>query len=399
MPWCAGLRAHGLSLRRTVHLRGVPPGRDHRRRHPPTDVLRAHGGRCCGHSCGGAVGRPSDLQQDDGRSVALPRVGRHCGARGAAWCVTRVGSRRRRRSRLAPLDPIHEQLPDPRQPQPRGRSSRDACGTPLLERTMALVDARRGWSNRWRCQDTERPRDRSGDCLPGVASRHEPQVRPAGAAIGTCSAQQGCCSVSSSCRRSGNSHDHSWPSALRLIRASRKRSPRTCSFGRPPPSFSGSARVSRATVIRRSRISARPWSSPAVSALLVYRQFDDEKWGVAAATTLLLVVGSPALILVVQFVVGEAIPSPARYGGSLLSPMAAVTAAAFDTRRRGFGLAAFGSFVSRSHRRRQPASLTHSTAIPIPNRDAPRVHGRTARRARVHRFSGLPSGFPSTRTS
>jgi hypothetical protein len=78
---------------------------------------------------------------------------------------------------------------------------------------------------------------------------------------------------------------------------------------------------------------------------LVYRRFDDEKWGVAAATTLLLVVGSPALILIVQFVVGEAIPSPARYGGSLLSPMAAVTAAAFDTRRRGLGLATFGSFA------------------------------------------------------
>ncbi len=76
---------------------------------------------------------------------------------------------------------------------------------------------------------------------------------------------------------------------------------------------------------------------------LLYRSARSETWGAAAATTVLLVVGSPVLVLLLQVVMGEVIPSPSRYGGSLLTPMAAVTAAAFASRPRSLALGAFGT--------------------------------------------------------
>jgi hypothetical protein len=78
---------------------------------------------------------------------------------------------------------------------------------------------------------------------------------------------------------------------------------------------------------------------------LVYRRHTDQVWGVAAATTTMLILGSPILLVIVQVVVGEVVPSPVRYGGSLLPAMAAVTATAFGSRRRGIGLAGFGTLA------------------------------------------------------
>ena len=75
---------------------------------------------------------------------------------------------------------------------------------------------------------------------------------------------------------------------------------------------------------------------------VLYRPVKDFVWGAAAATLLMLVLGSPILIVVVKIVVGDAIPSPARYGGSLLPGMAAITATAFPSRSRAIGLASFG---------------------------------------------------------
>jgi hypothetical protein len=76
---------------------------------------------------------------------------------------------------------------------------------------------------------------------------------------------------------------------------------------------------------------------------IFYRSAEAESWGVAAATVCILIVGSPTLVLMLQVVMGAVIPSPPRYGGALLGPMAAVTAAAFTSRTRSIALAAFGT--------------------------------------------------------
>jgi hypothetical protein len=57
----------------------------------------------------------------------------------------------------------------------------------------------------------------------------------------------------------------------------------------------------------------------------------------------MLVIGSPLLVLLLQVVLGDVIPSPSRYGGSLLPGMAAATAAAFSSRMRAGVLAGFGA--------------------------------------------------------
>ena len=75
----------------------------------------------------------------------------------------------------------------------------------------------------------------------------------------------------------------------------------------------------------------------------LYRSVRSETWAAAAATTALLIVGSPVLVLMLQVVMGDVIPSPSRYGGSLLAPMAAVTAAAFASRARSLAMGAFGT--------------------------------------------------------
>lgn len=77
----------------------------------------------------------------------------------------------------------------------------------------------------------------------------------------------------------------------------------------------------------------------------LYRSVRDERWAVAASVTLLVFIGSPLLIVAQQFVLAEVVPSPTRYGASLLAGIAAVTATAFSTRYRSAALAGFGTLV------------------------------------------------------
>ena len=75
----------------------------------------------------------------------------------------------------------------------------------------------------------------------------------------------------------------------------------------------------------------------------LYRRINDEVWGLAAALTVLLFIGSPILLLVEHFGLGGVIPSPTRYGASLLAGVGAVAATAFTTRARSAALAGVGS--------------------------------------------------------
>jgi hypothetical protein len=74
-----------------------------------------------------------------------------------------------------------------------------------------------------------------------------------------------------------------------------------------------------------------------------YRRIGDERWGVAASITLLVFIGSPILLIAEQLAVAEVIPSPTRYGASLLAGIVAVTATAFSTRIRSSALAGIGT--------------------------------------------------------
>ena len=76
---------------------------------------------------------------------------------------------------------------------------------------------------------------------------------------------------------------------------------------------------------------------------LFYRRVADEAWGMAAAVTLLVFIGSPILLVAEYVGLGEVVPSPTRYGASLLAGIGAVTATAFPTRVRSAGFAAVGT--------------------------------------------------------
>jgi hypothetical protein len=76
---------------------------------------------------------------------------------------------------------------------------------------------------------------------------------------------------------------------------------------------------------------------------LFYRCVADERRGMAAAVTLLVFIGSPILLVAEYIGLGEVVPSPTRYGASLLAGIGAVTATAFQTRVRSTGLAAVGT--------------------------------------------------------
>jgi hypothetical protein len=78
---------------------------------------------------------------------------------------------------------------------------------------------------------------------------------------------------------------------------------------------------------------------------VLYRAFTDDRWGLAACVTLLVFIGSPLLLISQQFAIGDVVPSPARYGASLLAGMIAVTAAAFSTRIRSTALASLGTLL------------------------------------------------------
>ena len=76
---------------------------------------------------------------------------------------------------------------------------------------------------------------------------------------------------------------------------------------------------------------------------MLYRPWTDERWGLAASLTLLVFIGSPLLLFAEQVAVGEVIPSPTRYGASLLAGIFAVLATAFRSRLRSAALAAIGT--------------------------------------------------------
>ncbi len=76
---------------------------------------------------------------------------------------------------------------------------------------------------------------------------------------------------------------------------------------------------------------------------ILYRRVTDDVWGMAAAVTLLVFIGSPILLLAEFIGLGQVVPSPVRYGASLLAGIGAVTATAFTTPVRRAGLAMVGT--------------------------------------------------------
>ena len=78
---------------------------------------------------------------------------------------------------------------------------------------------------------------------------------------------------------------------------------------------------------------------------VLYRPWVDERWGLAASVSLLVVIGSPLLVFAELAAVGEVIPSPTRYGASLLPGIFAVLATAFWSRLRSAALAATGGVM------------------------------------------------------
>ncbi len=78
---------------------------------------------------------------------------------------------------------------------------------------------------------------------------------------------------------------------------------------------------------------------------VLYRPWMDERWGLAASVTFLVVIGSPVLLFAELAAVGEVIPSPTRYGASLLAGIFAVLSTAFSSRLRSAALAATGGLM------------------------------------------------------
>jgi hypothetical protein len=79
-----------------------------------------------------------------------------------------------------------------------------------------------------------------------------------------------------------------------------------------------------------------------VGGAILYRRLNDPRAGLAISVAALVIFGSPLLILAEHFATGDVVPSPTRYGASLLAGAGALTATAFDTRRRGGALLLFG---------------------------------------------------------
>jgi hypothetical protein len=76
---------------------------------------------------------------------------------------------------------------------------------------------------------------------------------------------------------------------------------------------------------------------------VLYRPLQTVHWQLGTATTLLVFLGSPILLVAQQLAISEVVPSPARYGSSLIAGACIVTAGAFDTQRRSvafFGVTA-----------------------------------------------------------
>ncbi len=75
---------------------------------------------------------------------------------------------------------------------------------------------------------------------------------------------------------------------------------------------------------------------------VLYRPVKDERWGMGTSAMLLVFVGSPILLLTQYIAFGEVAAAPNRYGGSLLAGIGAMTATAFQSRRRGWLLCGIG---------------------------------------------------------
>jgi hypothetical protein len=73
-----------------------------------------------------------------------------------------------------------------------------------------------------------------------------------------------------------------------------------------------------------------------------YRPWHHESWGLAASVTLLVIIGSPVLLVAELIAAGGVVPSPTRYGASLLAGVFAVLATAFSSRLRSAALASTG---------------------------------------------------------
>lgn len=67
---------------------------------------------------------------------------------------------------------------------------------------------------------------------------------------------------------------------------------------------------------------------------VLYRPVRSVYWQIGAATTAVVFIGSPVLLIAQQAALGEVVPSPARYGSALIAAACVVTAGSFSTRLR-----------------------------------------------------------------
>jgi hypothetical protein len=67
---------------------------------------------------------------------------------------------------------------------------------------------------------------------------------------------------------------------------------------------------------------------------VLYRPVRSVYWQIGTATTVVVFIGSPVLLIAQQAALAEVVPSPARYGSSLIAAACVVTAGSFSTRLR-----------------------------------------------------------------
>ena len=81
---------------------------------------------------------------------------------------------------------------------------------------------------------------------------------------------------------------------------------------------------------------------------VLYRPVRSAYWQIGTATTAVAFIGSPILLIAQQVAIAEVIPSPARYGSSLIAAACVVTAGSFGTRRRSVAFFSASTLVAAS---------------------------------------------------